>query len=470
MEIRLIRRLILFALESSCGVSGKLSTQASEPECWICNQHRCICEQPGAAPFTMITAGLQLNWWLIWVNSPKATGWQTSVKFSPLFSVTSEDFYIQCWSFFVFVEAEDRSSGRESLQPNPAHSFESSLLVGPPERANPGALPPFSPHLFYLLSFYRPEPLVLQPLPWHEESLWLFPLQRVRNNERLHEFFSRTEPKKLKTECTWLFQNLGSSSFLPIFFSQLLPLLWVPFFPLLPPSPPLFLWFCLSSRSLDSRLPSDFSNFLTCSLISSFHVVTPTRGKETQGQAFPWLAAMFWLVTIQQAQEKYREKIGIDSGLHCLKSADCWLHFNTLSLHKSMQRTHDVMWVTSKCLKSFYKIFQIHRKNIFPGSPSFGSMSHPKGEGEASWSLSGLSSSPSINRVGIKCAVYLESKHLQIREECIIISHPMWFTSRTKAFSQLPRWPAGGWVCSRALWCFIWFHEPFFTVPHLLAR
>lgn len=182
---------------------------------------------------------------------------------------------------------------------------------------------------------------------------------------------------------------------------------------------------------------------------------------------------MFWLVTIQQAQSHRRnmeKETGIDSGLHCLKSADCWLHFNTLSLHKSMQRTHDVLWVTSKCLKSFYKIFQIHRKNRFSGSPSFGSMSHPKGEGKASQLLSGLSSSPSVNRVGLKCAVYLESKDLQIRGACLIISHAMWITSRTKAFSQLPRWPAGGWVCSSALWCFIYFHEPFFTVPHLLAR
>lgn len=197
MEIRLIRRLIrrliLLVLGSSCGVSEKLSTQASEPESWICNQ-------PRAAPLTMITARLQLNWWLIWVNPPKATRWQTSVKFSPLFSVTSEDFYIQCWSFFVFVEAEDRISGRESLQPNPAHSFEISLSVGPPERANAGALPPFSPHLFYLLSFYGPEPLVLQPLPRHEESLWLFPLHRVRNNK--HEFSSRKEPKKTKNRLT----------------------------------------------------------------------------------------------------------------------------------------------------------------------------------------------------------------------------------------------------------------------------
>lgn len=144
----------------------------------------------------MITAGQQLNWWLIWVNSPKATRWQTSVKFSPLFSVTSEDFYTAFWSFFVFVEAEDRSSGRESLQPNPAHSFEISLSAVPPERANPGALPPFSPDLFYLLSFYGPEPLGLHPLPWHEESLWLFPLHSVGNDE----FPSRSEPKKLTTD------------------------------------------------------------------------------------------------------------------------------------------------------------------------------------------------------------------------------------------------------------------------------
>lgn len=71
------------------------------------------------------------------------------------------------------------------------------------------------------------------------------------------------------------------------------------------------------------------------------------------GQAFPWLAAMFWLVTIQQAQSHRRnmeEKIGIDSGFLCLKSADCWLHFNTLSLRKLMQRTHDTLWVTSKYL------------------------------------------------------------------------------------------------------------------------
>lgn len=327
MEIRLIRRLVLLALESSCRVSGKLSIQASE--CWMCNQRRCIREQPRAAPLTMITAGMQLNWWLTWVNSPKATAWQTSVKFSPLFSVTSEDFLHSVLKFLCFCWSRRPKLRHGVSAAQPCAFIWNFLLGGSPGESEPrSSTTVLSPFILFTL-FYGPEPLVLQPLPRHEESLWLFPLHRVQNNERLHEFTSRTQPKKLKTdlrrfklkfkktECT--FQNLGSSSFLQIFFSQLVPLLWVPFFPLLPPSPPLFLWFCLSSRSLDSRLPSDFSNFLTCSLISSFHVVTPTRGKETEGQAFPWLAAMFWLVTIQQAQSHRRnmeKEIGVDSGLH----------------------------------------------------------------------------------------------------------------------------------------------------------
>lgn len=93
-------------------------------------------------------------------------------------------------------------------------------------------------------------------------------------------------------------------------------------FPVIPP---------LQSVSFTSRFPSDFSNFLTLSLIFSFHVVTPSkRGKNEkkkkttqEGPAFPWLAAMLWLVTIQQAQShENRGKIDIDAAFLCFKSTD----------------------------------------------------------------------------------------------------------------------------------------------------
>lgn len=185
MEIR----LILSALESSCGILKKLSTQGSEAERWNSNLHRSIHVHARAASLVMMTEkeGALFLHCCLWrtvtlANTSDVSRGQTSdlstgflFVFHHGWGVAHSVLKFSLFLIYFFL----------SLRPKPFTGSLHSHIVGIhlkfPLSGSSWALPPFSPDLFYLLSFHRKEQQVLEPFWWPDEHLWHFPLHR--NNE-----------------------------------------------------------------------------------------------------------------------------------------------------------------------------------------------------------------------------------------------------------------------------------------------